>query len=214
MYTYLYRRYTFITLSRSSSLLLYNTGACIYAVIQSATTSSNHERKSCQRAKIPRNTFSNLIIPTLGIRYRCWDIMACLAEIIDLCTVSLEEYRDLLRTCIAQLKGIPLRSSCKTHFIENLYFLVVYVCTALDHYSGDTLICRLSVGNSFKTCIISVEQGKALQQTIYIPCLNRIAKLKKHILRYHNISFDILNTLVATNIEFREETHDQTAVDK
>jgi len=26
--------------------------------------------------------------------------------------------------------------------------------------------------------------------------------------------FDILNTLVATNIEFREKTHDQTAVDK
>jgi len=83
-------------------------------------------------------------------------------------------------------------------FFENLFFLV----DAIWHssLSCGTLICLLSVGNSFKTCIISVDLGKALQHfslfNRYNPILNPVAKSIEDILRYHQIRLDTLNTMV------------------
>jgi len=72
--------------------------------------------------------------------------------------------------------------------------------------SCGTLICLLSAGNSFKTCIISVDLGKALQgfdpSNRYIPILNQVAKSIEVILRYHILSFDTVNTLVTRNSRF------------
>ena len=97
-------------------------------------------------------------------------------------------------------KGTPLRSACDTpkkYFFENLFFLLS-TCVGHNSLSCGTLICLLSVGNSFKTCIITVDLYKALQCfslfNRYIPILNRFAKSIEEILRYHKISFDRIYT--------------------
>ena len=71
----------------------------------------------------------------------------------------------LLKTCyyINTLKGTPLRSDRVTHqkkIIRNPFLLLT--CVGHSSQSCGTLICFLSVGNSLKTCIISVDLGKAL----------------------------------------------------
>jgi len=86
----------------------------------------------------------------------------------------------------------------KHTYKENLRKPVVFLSACVGHSSPS--ICILTVGNSFKTCIISVNLGKALQPVFllnrYIPILNRVAKSTEDILRYHQIRFDTLNTLV------------------
>jgi len=83
---------------------------------------------------------------------------------------------------------------------ENLLLFFLLTCVGHNSLSGGTLICLLLVGNSFKTCMISVDLEKALQRfslfNRYIPILNRVAKFRKdiHVLRYHKISFNALNT--------------------
>jgi len=70
--------------------------------------------------------------------------------------------------------------------------------------------CLLSVSNSFKTCIISVDLGKAFKCFFhfnrYIPILNRVAKSIENILRYHKVSFDTQDTLVTKIIGFRKRS--------
>jgi len=71
--------------------------------------------------------------------------------------------------------------------------------------SCGTLKCLLSVGNSFKTWMISVDLRKALRFSLFnrcIPILNRVAKSMEDILRYHKIPFNTLNTLVTRKYRF------------
>ena len=83
---------------------------------------------------------------------------------------------------------------------QHVYGITVYLVVPL--------LCLLSVGNSFKTCIISVGLGRALQRfslfNRYIPILNRVAKSIEELLRYHKISFHTctLNTLVTRKHSF------------
>ena len=126
----------------------------------------------------------------------------------DLCIDS-----EFITSCYALVKGTPfVFSTLKKKFFKNLvFFIFVDVCISL--FCG-TLICLLPFGNSFKTCIISVDLGKAF------PILNRVAihVSAEDILRYHTISFNTLNMLVTRKYRFSKKIflsvlQDQTSVE-
>jgi len=64
------------------------------------------------------------------------------------------------------VNGTQLRSGRVTHlkrnFSKTCFFLLLMCVGHICGVSCGTLICLLSVGNSFKTCIISVDFEKAL----------------------------------------------------
>jgi len=64
------------------------------------------------------------------------------------------------------LKGTPLRSGRVTHLKRNFLktcFFLLSTCVGHSSLPCGTLIDLLSVVNSFKTCIISVDLGKAFK---------------------------------------------------
>jgi len=77
------------------------------------------------------------------------------------------------------LKGTPLRYRRENHLKRKYLKTLVVLLSACVWHCGP-LICILSVGNSFKICIISVDLGKTLVTLFlfnrYIPILNRVAK--------------------------------------
>jgi len=99
------------------------------------------------------------------------------------------------------LKETPLRSGrvtrLKRKFSKTCFFLLL-TCEGHGSLSCGTLICLLSIGNLFKTCIISVDLGKTLVTFFPVQQIhsnfNRVAKSIEDILRYHKISFDTLNS--------------------
>jgi len=65
---------------------------------------------------------------------------------------------------LKSLKRTPLRSGRATHLKRNFSFVfLLSMCIGYKRLSCGTLICLFLVGNSFKTCIISVDLGKAFQ---------------------------------------------------
>jgi len=96
------------------------------------------------------------------------------------------------------VKGTPLWSGRVTHLKgknQKPVFFLLLTCVVIAVLPCCTLICLLSVGNLFKTCIISVEQGKTFKRfslfNRYISILNRVAKsIEKILLRNHKISSD------------------------
>jgi len=102
-------------------------------------------------------------------------------------------------------------------------FLLIDVWRAYHSISWYLNTCIiLSIGNSFKTCIISVDLGKAFKRfslfNRYIPILNPIARHIEDILGYHKLSVDTLNALVIRTYNFPKNfflsvLHDQTSVD-
>jgi len=54
-----------------------------------------------------------------------------------------------------------LQNTLKKKFFENLFFSCCLHCIGHSSLSCGTLVCLLLVGNLFKTCIISVDLGKA-----------------------------------------------------
>jgi len=86
------------------------------------------------------------------------------------------------------------------------YFFLLSTCVGYNSVSCGILVCLLSVGNSFKTCIITVDLRKGWQRfslfNRYIPIFNRVAKSIEDILRYQKISFDTLNKLVTRKYRF------------
>jgi len=91
-------------------------------------------------------------------------------------------------------------------FLKTCFFLLS-TCIGHNSLSCGMLIklCLLSVGNSFKTGIISVDLRRFSLFNIYISILNRVAKSIEDILRYHKISFDILNMLVTRKYRFSKK---------
>jgi len=88
------------------------------------------------------------------------------------------------------VKGTPLRSdrvinTLKKNIFKNLVFLFS-TCVWHRSISCGTLICFVSVGNSFKTCIISVDLGKAFKRLSlfhrYIPIKPSCHIDKRHIM--------------------------------
>jgi len=99
------------------------------------------------------------------------------------------------------VKGTPLRSALVTHLkrrSSKTYIVLLSTHVRHSNLSCGTLICLLSDGNSFKTCIISVDLGNAsvilFSFNRYILFLNGVAKSIEDILWNHTISFDTLNT--------------------
>jgi len=108
---------------------------------------------------------------------------------------------------ITLFKGTPLWSGCVTHlkriFSKTCFFLLS-TCVGHNSVSYGTLICPSSVGNSFKTCIKSVDLGKTLP---HFSLFNRSIIILKlpHWLRYHKISIDTLNMLVSRKCRFSKK---------
>jgi len=70
-----------------------------------------------------------------------------------------------LETIKTEVKLTPVRSDrnkLKNKFSKTCFFLLS-TCVGRNNLFCGTFTCLLSVGNSFKTCIISVYLGKALE---------------------------------------------------
>jgi len=95
-------------------------------------------------------------------------------------------------------KGTQQRSGPVTHLKRKLSktgFFLLSMCVGHNSLSCGTIIyVFLSIGNSFKTCIITVDLGKAF--------LNRVAKSIGDIFRYHKIIFDTISMLVTRKYWF------------
>jgi len=87
---------------------------------------------------------------------------------------------------------------------ENLFFSLLSTCVSHSSLPCCTLKCRLSVGNSFKSCFISFDLEKLFFScsTDTFQSLTCCQIHSRHI-RYYKISFDTPNTLVTKNIGFR-----------
>ena len=96
--------------------------------------------------------------------------------------VEVELYRQI-STSVRNIQGTPLKSGRVTHFkiffLKTCFFLLL-TCIGHNRLSCGTFTCLLLVGDSFKTCIISVIFRKALQRfsmfNRYFPILKQVAK--------------------------------------
>jgi len=94
-----------------------------------------------------------------------------------------------LEVCNFYVKGTPLRSGCVTHLKRIFWktcFLMLLTCVGHSSLSCGTLIYLLSVGNSFKTCIIYVDLGKTLVKLFPVSQVHSNFKLSCQINREHN----------------------------
>jgi len=105
-------------------------------------------------------------------------------------------------------KVTTLRSGRVTHlkrkFSKTRIFLLP-TCVGHSSLSCETLICLLSVGNSLKTCVISVDIEKTLVTLFPVQQIHSHFKPscnldRGHIKVYHKISFDTINTLVTRKV--------------
>jgi len=83
--------------------------------------------------------------------------------------------------------GLVVYHTNKSNFLKTYFFLLLK-CVGQNSLSCGTLICLLSVGNSFKSCIIYVDFFSMFNRNI--PILNRVARSIDDILRYEKVSFD------------------------
>ena len=93
--------------------------------------------------------------------------------------------------------------SCKTlkrKFSKTRIFLLS-TCVGHSSLSCETLICLLSVGNSLKTCVLSVDIEKTLVTLFPVQQIHSHFKPSCKLDRgYHKISFDTINTLVTRKV--------------